>query len=133
MTIPELSLDEAWGLLRDDARSVLVDVRTQAEWSFVGIPSLDELGKQARFAEWTTFPSGDRNAEFLSQAAADLAQDTPIVLLCRSGARSLAAANALGDAGYALTYNVTAGFEGDLDADGHRNGGWKTHLPWRQG
>lgn len=133
MTIPELTLDAAWQLLADDPAAVLIDVRTQAEWNFVGVPALDELGKQARLVEWTTYPTGARNEQFVVDAGAGLDPTQPLLLLCRSGVRSLAAAHALQAAGFATTYNVVAGFEGDLDAHGHRHGGWKDSLPWRQG
>lgn len=132
MTIPELALEDAWQLLADDPRAVLIDVRTQAEWNFVGIPVLDGVGKAPRFVEWTRYPGGIPNDAFVSEASAGLEPDQPLLLLCRSGARSLAAAQALRAAGYEQTYNVVAGFEGDLDAQGHRHGGWKDALPWRQ-
>lgn len=133
MTIPELSLDEAWEMLASDPRSVLIDVRTEAEWAFVGVPDLDELGKQVRLVEWTMFPGGRANDSFVTQASEGLELDQPILLLCRSGARSLAAAGALRNVGFSATYNVVDGFEGDLDQRNHRRGGWKDHLPWRQG
>jgi len=131
--IGELSLDESWAMLADDPNAVLIDVRTAAEWNFVGVPDLDEIGKQARFVEWIRFPDGAPNPDFVGQATADLAAGQPILLLCRSGARSLAAAKVLTEAGYGPTYNVTAGFEGPLDERGHRSGGWRhAGLAWRQ-
>lgn len=129
----ELTLGEAWAMLGDDPAAVLVDVRTEAEWNFVGVPVLDELGRQARFAQWITFPGGDPNPDFLAQVTAELDRGSPVLLLCRSGARSLAAAKALTDAGYGPAYNITAGFEGPIDEAGHRSGGWRhSGLPWRQ-
>jgi rhodanese-related sulfurtransferase len=76
-----------------------------------------------------------RNPRFVREDEAKVAKDRPLVLLCRSGKRSLAAAEALTSAGFAEVYNIAEGFEGDLDADGHRGrlGGWRTHgLPWVQ-
>lgn len=129
----ELALDEAWALLRDDEQAVLIDVRTQPEWLFVGVPVLDELGKQPRFVEWSTYPDGAANGRFLADAAAGIDQNAPVLFLCRSGARSLAAARAFAAAGYSKAYNVSAGFEGDLDANGQRRSGWRhAGLPWRQ-
>lgn len=129
----ELSLDEAWAMLRDLPDSVLMDVRTEAEWNYVGIPVLHELGKAARFVEWIAYPGGRPNPVFLDQATEGLKPGQPILLLCRSGARSLAAAKVLTAAGYGPAYNVTAGFEGDLDDAGHRSSGWRHGgLPWRQ-
>ncbi len=128
----DLTLDEAWRLLADDPRAVLIDVRTVAEWMFVGRPHLGELENEVRFVEWTQFPSGVVNDQFVIEATVGLDDDQPLLLLCRSGARSAAAAAALEADGIATTHNVVAGFEGDLDDEGHRHGGWKDHLPWAQ-
>ncbi len=129
----ELTLEEAWSLLRDQPGATLIDVRTAAEWSFVGVPDLGALGKEARLVEWITFPGGAPNPAFLEQASAGLHPGQPVLLLCRSGARSLAAARALTAAGLGPAYNITAGFEGPLDDAGHRSGGWKhAGLDWRQ-
>ncbi len=131
MSPEELSLDQAWELLQEP-NSVLIDVRTTAEWTFVGVPDLGSLGKEARLVEWTAFPSGEKNPEFLAAATQGLDTDQPILLLCRSGARSRAAGEALTAAGYTRTYNVTAGFEGPLGPGSHRVDGWKSKLPWQQ-
>ena len=129
----ELTLEQAWTMLADDPAAVLVDVRTMAEWNFVGVPDLSGLGKEARLVEWIGYPDGAPNPGFVEQASAELSPGQPILLLCRSGARSLGAARALTAAGFGPAYNVTAGFEGPLDADGHRGGGWKhAGLAWRQ-
>lgn len=131
--IGELTLAEAWSLLSTDAKAVLIDVRTEAEWQFVGTPDLASIDKAARLVEWITWPGGESNPEFLVAATEDVHPDQPILLLCRSGARSLAAAKSLAENGYPNVHNVVAGFEGDLDADTHRHGGWKDELPWTQG
>jgi rhodanese-related sulfurtransferase len=63
------------------------------------------------------------------------AKDAPVFFLCRSGARSRAAAVAMTGAGFSRAYNVAGGFEGDVDREGHRGAknGWKAaELPWRQ-
>lgn len=129
----ELSLADAWALLQSNDRAVLVDVRTQAEWNFVGVPEISETGRELRLVEWTRFPAGDQNPDFVAQATQGLEPDQPVLLLCRSGARSAAAANALARLGFTEAWNVVAGFEGHLDTQGHRHGGWKDELPWRQG
>lgn len=131
--IPELSLEAAWDMLSSNPSAVLIDVRTQAEWNFVGVPDLRSIDQELQLVEWITYPEGSPNPDFVAQAAAGLDTQQPVLLLCRSGARSLAAAEALSAAGFSTTYNVVAGFEGDLDAEGHRHGGWKDALPWRQG
>lgn len=128
----DVTLETAWEMLRTDPASVLVDVRTTAEWNFVGIPDLSRVGKEPRLVQWITFPAGSPNEDFIDQAAQGLSSDQPILLLCRSGARSRAAADALVERGFEGAVNVVAGFEGDLDSDGHRHGGWKDVLPWRQ-
>lgn len=131
--IAELTLDEAWSLLASDATAVLIDVRTAAEWQFVGTPDLASIGKATRLVEWITWPGGASNPGFIAEATADLEPDQQVLLLCRSGARSLAAATALAANGFPNVFNVVAGFEGDLDAETHRHGGWKDNLPWTQG
>lgn len=132
--VTQLTLDQAWEMLSSDASSVLVDVRTSAEWNFVGVPVLDSIGKQVRLVEWITFPGGDPNHGFIDQASRGLDPDQPVLLLCRSGARSQGAAEAFQAAGFTAAYNVAAGFEGDKGPDGHRVGGWKhAGLPWDRG
>jgi len=132
-SIPQLSLSDAWAMLTGDENAVLVDVRTAAEWSFVGVPDLRSLGKELRTVEWTSFPSGAANPAFVDQASAGLSADQPILLICRSGARSQAAAERLKTYGYGNVHNIAAGFEGPLDGEQHRHGGWKDELPWVQG
>ncbi|MDH3293736.1 MAG: rhodanese-like domain-containing protein [Acidimicrobiia bacterium] len=132
-SIPQLSLGEAWDVMSTDPRAVLIDVRTAAEWSFVGVPDLRPLGKELRTVEWTSYPTGAANPEFLAQATDGLERDQNILLLCRSGARSQAAAQMLLVNGFPNVHNIAAGFEGPLDDQGHRRGGWKDELPWVQG
>ncbi|NNE95795.1 MAG: rhodanese-like domain-containing protein [Acidimicrobiales bacterium] len=131
MTVPQISLEEAWETLSEDPDAVLIDVRTLAEWSFVGIPDLTTIGKNVRTVEWTQFPTGQSNPDFLAQATEGLSPEQTLLMLCRSGGRSNAAAELLTAQGYNAV-NVGSGFEGDLDPQGHRRGGWKDELPWRQ-
>src|SRR5438105_13898013 len=132
----DISAKEGWEKLASDPRTQLVDVRTMAEWNFVGVPDLSVLGREAHCIEWQTFPTGERNPDFVAEAQALLGdQETPVLLLCRSGARSRAAAIALSNAGFRQAFNIADGFEGSVDADGHRGArnGWKAAgLPWRQ-
>ncbi|UTT64929.1 rhodanese-like domain-containing protein [Janibacter sp. CX7] len=132
----DLTPRQAWERLESDPDAVLVDVRTSAEWSFVGLPDLTSVGKRVVPIEWTTFPDGAPNPRFLDDLRASIpTDDTPVLFLCRSGARSAAATAAATAAGYTAAHNVAEGFEGDLDAQGHRAvNGWKqAGLPWRQG
>jgi rhodanese-related sulfurtransferase len=133
----DISATEAWARLQADPKAQLVDVRTMAEWNFVGLPDLSALGRQVHCIEWQSFPSGSRNPGFVIEAGQALPNPSaPVMLLCRSGARSRAAAIALTEAGFAQAFNIAGGFEGDADSDGHRGNtnGWKAEdLPWRQG
>ncbi|HEX4636856.1 MAG TPA: rhodanese-like domain-containing protein [Rhizomicrobium sp.] len=132
----DISAAEAWERLKADPRAQLVDVRTTAEWNFVGLPDLSPLGRRVHCIEWQQFPGGARNPDFVAEAAQTLAdREAPVMLLCRSGARSRAAAIALTGAGFAQAFNIGDGFEGDVDPQGHRGNrnGWKAaNLPWRQ-
>jgi rhodanese-related sulfurtransferase len=121
--------------LQADADAVLVDVRTSAEWAYVGLPDLSQIGKRVIPVEWQHFPDGALNADFVEQLReAGVDEGAPIYFLCRSGARSAAAAKAATAAGLGPAYNVSDGFEGPLGDDGHRAvTGWKAAgLPWRQ-
>ncbi|MDP6785897.1 MAG: rhodanese-like domain-containing protein [Rhodospirillales bacterium] len=128
---------KAWEILAEEADAVLVDVRTNAEWGFVGVPDLSELGKELVRVPWQQFPTMDLNADFAGQVAANGVEPSSVLLfLCRSGQRSQSAAIAMTAAGYGPCYNVSDGFEGPHDAEGHRGtvAGWKVDsLPWRQG
>lgn len=130
----DLTPTQAWELLSSDADAVLVDVRTQAEWVFVGVPDLSPIGKRAVLAEWSTLGAGPDPGAFVQAVSEQVDPGAPVVLLCRSGHRSAAAAHALTAAGLGPAYNVTDGFEGPLDAEGHRGArGWRADgLPWRQ-
>ena len=132
----DLSPHQAMELLIERKDAVLVDVRTRAEWSYVGLPDLTQIGKRVVFLEWQRFPDGALNGSFVQQLReSGLSEGGPVYFLCRSGVRSAAAAKAATEAGLGPAYNVSDGFEGQLDSEGHRNvAGWKaTGLPWRQG
>lgn len=133
----DLTPDEAWDLISQKGHAVLIDVRTQPEWQFVGLPDLGQFGRQATLIDWQVYPDMNINPEFttrLSEAAPD--QQAPVLFLCRSGVRSRAAAVLATESGYTKAYNVSDGFEGAPNADQQRGkvGGWKAAgLPWRQG
>jgi rhodanese-related sulfurtransferase len=131
----DLTPREAWELLDRDPRAVLVDVRSEAEWMFVGVPDVTGVGKSLVTVCWSHWPAGTRNPQFVDElASAGVTGEGPVLFICRSGARSRSAAAAATEAGIAPAYNVLEGFEGDLDEHGHRGGnGWRAHgLPWRQ-
>jgi len=125
-----------WEALRNDPKAQLVDVRTDAEWNFVGLPDLSPVAKQVVPIQWQVFPTMTRNAAFIDQLQeAGFTPDHHIYFICRSGQRSYHAAQAAQAAGFPHAYNVADGFEGAENAAGHRGvaSGWKAEgLPWRQ-
>ena len=131
----DLSPKDAWDFLKRTETAQLIDVRTEAEWRFVGTPVLRSLSKTVQFVEWVDF-TGTENTDFVPRVTKLFPEfGTPLLFLCRSGGRSLAAAKAMTAAGYSQCYNVQEGFEGDLNHEHHRNkkGGWRFHeLPWAQ-
>ena len=120
---------EAHEIWRAAPGAKLVDVRTRAEWDYVGrIPGAVEV-------EWVTYPGGRPNPSFIQELQGAVPKDVPVLFICRSGGRSHNAALLALQAGYQSAYNVLEGFEGDRDAGGHRNtvGGWRAAgLPWTQ-
>jgi rhodanese-related sulfurtransferase len=120
---------EAFEIMKASPAAKLVDVRTRAEWDYVGrIPGSVAI-------EWQTYPGGQPNPGFLEQLQAQIGKEAIVMFLCRSGARSHAAASAAKQVGFEHSYNVLEGFEGDKDAHGHRGtvGGWRVAgLPWMQ-
>ena len=134
-----LSID-AYSFLAGEATATLIDVRTQAEWAYVGAPDLSPLGKAALFLEWQSFPLMHVDERFAARLSSMLEtagakRGTPLVFLCRSGVRSRHAAIAMTNAGWAPCFNISDGFEGPLDSWRHRGVvcGWKAAgLPWVQ-
>ncbi len=133
----DISCSRAWEILESDAAATLVDVRSQPEWQFVGLPDLTALGKQTLCVGWQLYPDMRCNPGFVEELeAGGLGRDGPVLLLCRSGQRSRAAAIELTARGFRTCYNVAGGFEGPHDEEQHRGrrDGWKAaDLPWRQG
>lgn len=135
--IEDVSPRQVWEALINNPDAVLCDVRTSAEWSLVGLPDLTEAGKHPVLLQWQTYPSMQLNTKFIEELkAAHVNHDMHVYFICRSGARSMAAAMAAKQAGFKHVYNVKDGFEGPPDARGHRGhiGGWQAdNLPWKQG
>ena len=136
-----VSVKVVWDRLRADPEAVLIDVRTRAEWTYVGVPDLSETGKRVLLVEWQTYPDNRVNSGFVDELSQQLAglgagKSSPLYFICRSGARSLQAALAMNAAGWESCHNVADGFEGPLDPSRHRGAraGWKAAgLPWAQG
>ena len=142
LKVGEVSPTQAQDLLRADPNARLVDVRTQAEWEFVGVPDVSDLGQMLIGIEWASYPGMVPNADFVLQLEDALGEAAtgPVLFICRSGARSLRAAEAfaahMAAKGQTVQcMNVLEGFEGDRSVDRHRGqvSGWKARgLPWQQ-
>lgn len=133
-SVTDATPSEAFDALSHNAEARLVDVRTRAEWNFTGLPAVE--ASEVITIEWQTFPTMQVAADFgshLEAAAPD--KSVPLYFICRSGARSMAAARLAASLGYQTCFNVSDGYEGPPDKDGHRGtvAGWKAAgLPWRQ-
>jgi rhodanese-related sulfurtransferase len=133
-----LSPKQAYQLMQDDSRALLIDIRSTMEYLFVGHP------KGAVHVPWIDEPDWDVNPNFatdirkllLGGVVCDLDDGcAPIILICRSGKRSVEAGKALLASGMKNVMHVDEGFEGDLNDDHQRStlGGWRYHnLPWEQ-
>jgi rhodanese-related sulfurtransferase len=139
--IVDVAAREVWDRLVSDGNAVLVDVRTRAEWTYVGVPDLSPIGKKPILIEWQTYPEGAVDPAFVERLSAMLdaskiGKSTEIFFICRSGVRSKAAALAMAQAGFERCHNVADGFEGPLDPSRRRGqtAGWKSAgLSWVQG
>ncbi len=132
----DISASDAMDILKKNPSAQLVDVRTFAEWHYVGAPDLKSLNKEVVFIEWRQLPNMDLNQEFVQSLENKIpSRDTELLFLCRTGGRSREAAIAMTARGYKTCYNIDSGFEGDLNQQKHRGStsGWKaSKLPWRQ-
>ena len=136
----DVSARAAWDDLGRTPEATLIDVRTAAEWVYVGVPVLTAIAKATVLVEWDQFPTGDLVPDFVGRLEAELekqgiGKDAPLYFICRSGSRSRHAAIAATAAGHRRCHNIEFGFEGRLDADRHRGtiGSWKAEgLPWVQ-
>ncbi len=120
---------EAFEFLKQSPDAVFVDCRSEMEYLFVGHP------KGSILVPWNDGPNWDINPEFVAHVKKATSVNRPVVLICRSGNRSLDAGRALEEAGFTKIYNVLHGFEGELDSDHHRGAstGWRFEgLPWEQ-
>jgi rhodanese-related sulfurtransferase len=130
MPVKHLDPRAAYDALQRDPDALLIDCRTEIEYFYVGHP----VG--ALNIEWHMNPNFEVNPNFAQEVLREAGRrDRPILLICRSGRRTLEAGAALEAAGFTDVTNVLEGFEGDLDEDFHRGtlGGWrKAGLPWEQ-
>ncbi|AXY22184.1 MULTISPECIES: rhodanese-like domain-containing protein [Komagataeibacter] len=135
--IDDISPSATWEAVRGRPNAHLVDVRTPMEWEHIGVPDLSGAGKELVRDSWQLPPAGQVNPDFIATLEkAGIGKTDEVYFICRSGARSMAAAHAAYDAGYHNVYNVADGFEGPEDATGHRGrlAGWQaSELPWSRG
>ena len=136
--LQSLTPDDAWQLCKDDARALLIDIRSSMEYLFVGHP------KGAVHVPWIDEPDWVVNPDFVTDVRKlilggvvedDAEGSVPIILICRSGKRSKEAGHVLLEAGIHNVYHIDEGFEGELDEQHHRSstGGWRFRgLPWEQ-
>ena len=133
----DISAKDAWEILEAETDAVLIDVRTDAEWAYVGLPDLARIGKQPLLIPWQLFPNMAENTDFARVLEeSGTGRDAAHFFICRSGQRSRSAAIAMTGLGFTRCYNVADGFEGPHDESGHRGraAGWKVDgLPWKQG
>lgn len=130
----EANPQDCYEMLQNDAKALLIDCRATIEWQLLGTPNLDSIGKKALLIEWTSM-SNQLNTNFVDNVSTYASKDTPIIIMCRIGGRSAAAAQCLIEAGYTDVTNMTEGYEGRTDENGHRNSieGWRARgLPWHQ-
>lgn len=134
--VKEIDSGEAFKILKKEANSHLVDVRTLPEWAFIGLPDLSEIKKEVIKISWKAFPQMNINNNFQEQIEKEiLDKNSKLFFICKVGGRSFDAANFCSELGYQNCYNITSGFEGDLDENSHRGNinGWKAaKLPWVQ-
>jgi rhodanese-related sulfurtransferase len=134
--VENVSPSQTWEALSHDPEAQLIDVRTEAEWSFVGVPDVSCIGKEPVLIPWQLYPSMEINETFLQDLRnAGIKAGQRLYFICRSGGRSRAAAQLASRAGFPHSVNVADGFEGPPDSEGHRGtvAGWKAEgLPWRQ-
>ncbi|HIG65191.1 MAG TPA: rhodanese-like domain-containing protein [Methyloprofundus sp.] len=128
--IENLTPQQSWDLMQANSSAVMIDVRTKVEHDFVGHPV------NAVHVPWKEAPDWQVNPDFVEQVKQAVGDNScRVLLLCRSGSRSVVAAEVLQEAGFRHVVNVVEGFEGELDVHKHRGnlGGWRNaRLPWEQ-
>ena len=142
MSIQQIAASDAFLKLKNEKNTVLIDVRTDAEFTFVGVPDLRETNSSLILLPWKNFPTMNQNPDFttkletnLQEKFGDNSHEAQLIFICLSGGRSQQAALHMTQLGYKNCFNIVSGFEGDTDNLGHRGNinGWKSsHLPWRQ-
>ena len=134
--IQNISSKECFEILSNNTDAYLIDVRTQPEWQFVGVPDLSQINKETIFISWLIYPKMNKNKNFERQILNQgIKKKNNLYFICRSGQRSLYASKLLIKNGFSSCFNVYDGFEGDLNKHKKRSliNGWKyNNLPWKQ-
>ncbi|MFN7038421.1 MAG: rhodanese-like domain-containing protein [Alphaproteobacteria bacterium] len=132
--VSEISPIDAWKILSANPAAFLVDVRTVNEWNMVGFPDLSTIGKSTIKLSWRLYPNMQVNNDFVPQLKSYITNvDSTVLFICRSGVRSLEAANLMLSEGYSNCFNISNGFEGSHNQPGQVKNGWKaSNLPWEQ-
>jgi rhodanese-related sulfurtransferase len=132
----DVTPQQAWQALSTNPQARLIDVRTQAEWMFAGVPDLSSIGKKVHCISWKFYPTYELNAQFLAQLSKEVSDTSaPLYFLCKTGGRSTDAAIAAHGAGFRECFNIEGGFEGESNESRQRGriNGWKAaKLPWEQ-
>lgn len=132
----DVSPGQAYRYMQGHPNAVVVDVRTQPEWQFVGVPDLRAISRELHLISWKHYPQFNLNEKFSDQLMAVVPDKAaPIFFICRSGGRSQDAAMLATSLGYTYSFNIAGGFEGEPDPGGKRGTreGWKAaSLPWMQ-
>ena len=142
MLVHQITATEAFKKLSNEKSAALIDVRTDAEFNFVGTADLREIEANLILLPWKIFPTMALNPNFtaslekvLLEKFGEKRHEAQLIFMCLSGGRSQQAATHMTQLGYENCFNLIGGFEGEADAAGHRGNisGWKaSNLPWRQ-
>ena len=134
--VTDITVIEAWEILKKNSGAHLIDVRTEAEIIFVGYPTLKSIDKEVIFIPWLFYPGSILNQDFKKILCEQfINKDDHLLFICRTGGRSGHAAIVSSEFGYKNCYNIEDGFEGDMNSLRQRGkiSGWKFfNLPWEQ-
>lgn len=133
---PQIEPKNAYDVLSKDENSFLVDVRTMPEWAYTGVANLSEINKKVITISWLNFPNMAANNNFSAEFLGAIPdKNSKIFFICKTGGRSQDAANNMMQIGYKNCFNITNGYEGDLNEKNQRSSinGWRASgLPWHQ-
>jgi len=135
MIVKLINPKDAFEILKNQNNSILVDVRTNEEFNFVGMVDASAFQNRMILNPWQVLPQMNLNQNFANELIAKAPLESTLLFLCKTGGRSNQSAEFALSLGYQNCYNIVNGFEGDLNENSQRGfvNGWKaSHLPWRQ-